>query len=175
MPPVQIKSLVWFPAKNLTGERPPLIARAGLGSKGEPKWPGKHRNRRSVGRNGNQHVYVRDPQVSGAARLSSRAPSAMRGFPVGFVSLSPLPPRRSFGISPRRGRGSHEAIGEVDVTDHRPDRPRRRSRSRSRIFGPSQKAARRALRSFTELNLGDAEIGGRLNSRASSPEYFFAR
>jgi hypothetical protein len=39
-------------------------------------------NRRSVRRNGNQHVHVRDPQVSRAARTArqSRAPSAMAGL-----------------------------------------------------------------------------------------------
>ena len=68
--------------KDLTGERPPLIAKARPVSKGEPNGLESTENRRSVGRNGNQHVYVRDPQVSGA-NCDAEPRQQWRGFPVG--------------------------------------------------------------------------------------------
>jgi hypothetical protein len=60
-----------FHAKDLTGELfDPhyLISEGGVRpvSKGAPNGLESTENRRSVGRHGNQHVYVRDPQVSGS-------------------------------------------------------------------------------------------------------------
>jgi hypothetical protein len=42
-------------------------------SKGEPNGLESTKNRRSAGRHGNQHVYVRDPQVSGSRIYTSHA------------------------------------------------------------------------------------------------------
>ena len=60
-----------FHAKDLTGELfDPryLVFEGGVRpiSKGAPNGLENTENRRSVGRHGNQHVYVRDPQVSGS-------------------------------------------------------------------------------------------------------------
>jgi hypothetical protein len=60
-----------FQAKDLTGELfdPQYFNAQGRnsssGSKGEPDGLESTENRRSIGRHGNQHVYVRYPQVSG--------------------------------------------------------------------------------------------------------------
>jgi hypothetical protein len=61
-------------AKDLTGELfdpQYLIPEGGIRPvpKGEPNGLESTENRRSVGRHGNQHVYVRDPQVSGSVAL----------------------------------------------------------------------------------------------------------
>jgi hypothetical protein len=61
-------------AKDLTGELfdpQYLISEGGIRPvpKGEPNGLESTENRRSVGRHGNQHVYVRYPQVSGSVTL----------------------------------------------------------------------------------------------------------
>ena len=61
-----------FQAKDLTGELSDpqylnLQGRNSSGIKGEPDGLESTENRRSLGRHGNQHVYVRHPQVSGSA------------------------------------------------------------------------------------------------------------
>ena len=61
-------------------------------------------DRRSVGRNGNQHVYVRDPQVSGVARLRGRAPSAMAGLSCWVVPWIPIASRPDHSESTPRLR-----------------------------------------------------------------------
>ena len=59
-------------------------------SKGEPNGLESTENRRSVGRHGNQHVYVRHPQVSGSVTSDLTQVDLRAGlFPI--VELCPEP------------------------------------------------------------------------------------
>jgi hypothetical protein len=81
--PKGIDAPLWFPAKekrfNWRTFCSPLIEELVWYQRESQNGLESTENRRSVRRNGNQHVHVRCPQVSGAAR-TSRAPSAMAGL-----------------------------------------------------------------------------------------------
>ena len=68
-------------------------------------------NRRSVGRNGNQHVYVRDLQLSGAARTSRQSPVSNGGLScwVCIVSWSRHPAPAVGGCTDARAINQHSA------------------------------------------------------------------
>jgi hypothetical protein len=89
-----------FQQKDLTGEHPSLIAKARLEKGSSQNGMESTENRRSVGRNGNQHVYVRDPQVSGATRTAKAEPRQQwRGFPVGSVARHKIEGRARLAVN----------------------------------------------------------------------------